>query len=78
MNSQLEPEVIVDEDRPTQRIARRKAAYFAAIAENSDYKTRIESNSAMRRGRFGVSVAEHDAIAADLRSSTGPSTEVLA
>jgi RNA polymerase sigma factor FliA len=70
MNSQLEPEVVVDEDRPTQRIARRKAAYFAAIAENSNYKTRIEANPAMRRGRFGVSVAEHDAIAADLRSST--------
>jgi RNA polymerase sigma factor FliA len=70
MNSQLEPEVIVDDERPTQRIARRKAAYFAAIAQNSDFKTRLETNSAQRRGRFGVSVAEHVAIADEIRSTT--------
>lgn len=72
MNSQLEPDVIVDDERPTQRIARRKAAYFTAIADNSDFKTRLESNPAQRRGRFGVSIADHDEIAATLR---GENTE---
>jgi len=70
MNSQLDPEVVVDEDRPTQRIARRKAAYFEAIAQNSDFKTRLEAGSAQRRGRFGVSEAEHISIAEELRSKT--------
>ncbi len=71
MNSQLDPEVVEgDEDRPTQRIARRKAAYFAAIASNSDYKTRIGADATRRRGRFGVSEAEHANIAADLRRTT--------
>jgi RNA polymerase sigma factor FliA len=66
MNSQLEPDVIIDEDRPTQRIARRKAAYFEAIAQNSDFKSRLESNPAMRRGRFGVSVAQATEIASEV------------
>lgn len=70
MNSQLEPEVVTLEDRPTQRIARRKAAYFAAIADNSDFKSRLESSSAQRRGRFGVSVADHESIADEVRSQT--------
>lgn len=67
MNSQLDPEVIVDEDRPTQRIARRKAAYFAAIAQNSDFKSRLDQDPARRRGRFGVSEADHAAIAEELQ-----------
>jgi len=70
MNSQLEPADIDVADRPTQRIARRKAAYFSAIAENSDYKTRIGQDSATRRGRFGVSIAEHEAIAQEVRTTT--------
>lgn len=70
MNSQLEPEVVVDEDRPTQRIARRKAAYFEAIAQNSDFKSRVEGNPAQRRGRFGVSQQDHNDIAADLRNKS--------
>lgn len=69
MNSQLEPEVVTLEDRPTQRIARRKAAYFAAIAQNSDYRSRLD-NPTQRRGRFGVSVAEHELIADEVRSKT--------
>ena len=68
MNSQLDPEIIVDENRPTQRIARRKQAYFEAIASNSDYRERLAANPAQRRGRFGVSEAEHIAIAEELKS----------
>jgi len=69
MNSQLEPEVVTLEDRPTQRIARRKAAYFEAIAQNSDFRSRLD-NPAQRRGRFGVSVAEHQTIADEVRTRT--------
>jgi RNA polymerase sigma factor for flagellar operon FliA len=68
MNSQLEPESIVDEDRPTQRIARRKQAYFDAIASNSDYRSRLDANPAQRRGRFGVSEAEAASIAKELKA----------
>jgi RNA polymerase sigma factor for flagellar operon FliA len=41
MNSQLEPEAIPVENKPSPRVARRKAAYYAAIAANSDYRTRL-------------------------------------
>lgn len=68
MNSQLEPESVVDESRPTQRIARRKQAYFDAIAGNSNYKERLEANPAQRRGRFGVTEAEAAAIAKQLKA----------
>jgi RNA polymerase sigma factor for flagellar operon FliA len=68
MNSQLDPEVVVDDDRPTQRIARRKQAYFDAIASNSNYRDRLEANPAQRRGRFGVSEAEAASIAKELKA----------
>lgn len=70
MNSQLEPEVVVDDSSATQRIARRKAAYYAAIASNSNYRTRLSADSSQRRGRFGVSEAEHANIAEEVRSKT--------
>jgi len=77
MNSQLDPEIVIDdEDRPTQRIARRKAAYFTAIAENSSFKTRLDADPARRRGRFGVSEADHAAIAAELRSGGSETEEI--
>src|SRR5205085_9254939 len=41
LNSQLEPEVIASEAKPSPRVARRKAAYYAAIAANSDFRTRL-------------------------------------
>ncbi len=40
MNAQLEPDALPD-DRRSPRVARRKAAYYAAIAANSDYRARI-------------------------------------
>ncbi|MDQ1395160.1 MAG: polymerase sigma factor FliA [Acidimicrobiaceae bacterium] len=41
MNSQLEPEAVPHEEKPSPRVARRKAAYYAAIAANSDFRTRL-------------------------------------
>ena len=41
INSQLEPEAIEPEERPNGRVARRKAAYYAAVAAGSDYRTRL-------------------------------------
>jgi RNA polymerase sigma factor for flagellar operon FliA len=40
MNAQLEPDALPDERR-SPRVARRKAAYYAAIAANSDYRSRV-------------------------------------
>jgi RNA polymerase sigma factor for flagellar operon FliA len=40
MNAQLEPDAVPD-DRRSPRVARRKAAYYAAIAANSDYRSRV-------------------------------------
>lgn len=68
MNSQLDPEVVVDEDRPTKRIARRKAAYYAAIAKNSDYRNRLDQVPAQRRGRFGLSEAEQQSLRTELEN----------
>lgn len=42
MNSQLDPDLVRDEDRPDSRVARRKAAYYAAIASNSDFRGRLD------------------------------------
>jgi RNA polymerase sigma factor for flagellar operon FliA len=40
MNAQLEPDAVPDDGR-SPRVARRKAAYYAAIAANSDYRSRV-------------------------------------
>lgn len=68
MNSQLDPDIVISEERPTKRIARRKAAYYAAIAENSNYRNRLDHNPAQRRGRFGVSANDHAAIRAEIEA----------
>jgi RNA polymerase sigma factor for flagellar operon FliA len=41
MNSQLDPDALPVEDKPSPRVARRRAAYYAAIAAASDYRTRL-------------------------------------
>ena len=46
MNSQLDPELVPAEERPDSRVARRKAAYYAAIASNSDFRGRLEVRDA--------------------------------
>jgi RNA polymerase sigma factor for flagellar operon FliA len=41
LNANLDPEQLPPEPRPDGRLARRKAAYYAAIAANSDYRARL-------------------------------------
>ncbi|GAC1319532.1 MAG: FliA/WhiG family RNA polymerase sigma factor [Acidimicrobiales bacterium] len=45
MNSQLDPELLPVE-KPTGRVARRKAAYYEAVANRSDYRSRLTAASA--------------------------------
>lgn len=45
LNANLDPEKLPPEPRPNGRLARRKAAYYAAIAANSDYRARLASES---------------------------------
>jgi RNA polymerase sigma factor for flagellar operon FliA len=48
MNSQLDPDLVV-EPNPTGRIAKRKAAYYSAISHSSDYQGRLDSGDDARR-----------------------------
>jgi RNA polymerase sigma factor for flagellar operon FliA len=41
LTANLSPESLPAEDRPNGRVARRKEAYYAAIAARSDYRTRL-------------------------------------
>ncbi len=41
INSQLEPSAVAPEARPNGRVARRKVAYYAAVAAGSDYRSRV-------------------------------------
>jgi RNA polymerase sigma factor FliA len=41
ISSQLEPESLPDEPRPNGRVARRKAAYYAAVAQGSSPRERV-------------------------------------
>jgi len=50
MNAHLEPDLLAPEDRPDSRGARRKAAYYAAIATGSDFRGRLEAVD-LARGR---------------------------
>ena len=43
MNAHLDPEVLAPEARPAGRVARRKAAYYTAIASASDYQARLSA-----------------------------------
>ena len=56
MNSQLDPEVVEEEARPTQRVAKRKAAYYAAISTNSDFRTRLSTD---QKRTFDITEDEH-------------------
>jgi RNA polymerase sigma factor for flagellar operon FliA len=48
MNSQLEPGAVPVSDNPTGRVARRKAAYFEAIANRSTCAARLDSRPRLR------------------------------
>jgi RNA polymerase sigma factor for flagellar operon FliA len=43
VNSQLDPRLLPPERRPNGRVARRKAAYYAAVAAGSDHRTRVSA-----------------------------------
>jgi RNA polymerase sigma factor for flagellar operon FliA len=43
LNAHLDPEALPPEPRPNGRLARRRAAYYAAIAAASDYRGRLEA-----------------------------------
>lgn len=57
MNAQLEPDQVAPEARPDGRVARRKAAYYAAIASGSDYRTRISAQAPTNQRRVAASEA---------------------
>lgn len=44
INSQLDPDQVAEEARPNGRVARRKAAYYAAVASSSNYAARLASD----------------------------------
>jgi RNA polymerase sigma factor for flagellar operon FliA len=48
MNSQLEPDLVIDE-RPDGRVAKRKAAYYAQVAQGSDFRARLGDEEDGRR-----------------------------
>ncbi len=47
MNSQLEPDLVV-EQRPEGRVAKRKAAYYSIISSRSDFRSRLDGGQAGR------------------------------
>lgn len=59
LNAQLEPSLVAEPTRPTGCAARRREAYFAAVAGRSDYKARIAAGDLESRGarRPGARVA---------------------
>jgi len=50
LNAHLDPEALPPEPRPNGRLARRKTAYYAAIAAASDYRGRLAAERASRLG----------------------------
>jgi RNA polymerase sigma factor for flagellar operon FliA len=47
MNAQLEPDAAAERPARSPRVARRKAAYYAAIASRSDTRTRLSSDATL-------------------------------
>ena len=47
MNSQLEPDLVV-EQRPEGRVAKRKAAYYNTVSSSSDYRSRLDGGAAAK------------------------------
>jgi RNA polymerase sigma factor for flagellar operon FliA len=45
LNAHLDPDVLPAEARPGGRVARRKAAYYAAIGSASDYRARLDAEA---------------------------------
>ncbi len=58
LNANLDPEALPPEPRPNGRLARRRAAYYAAIAAASDYRGRLEAAPRPLLGRAGAADGE--------------------
>jgi RNA polymerase sigma factor FliA len=54
INSQLDPEALEPEARPNGRVARRRAAYFAAVAAQSDPRARVRARPTEAVGMVAV------------------------
>ena len=58
MDAQLEPEKVEAGGAETGRVARRKAAYFAAVAAGSSYRDRLATHpTGLDRFRVGQAAA---------------------
>jgi RNA polymerase sigma factor FliA len=54
INSQLDPDALEPEARPNGRVARRKAAYFEAVAAKSDPRSRLRERATPAIGMVSV------------------------
>src|SRR3954453_12693136 len=54
MNSQLEPDALAPEARPTGRVARRKAAYYSAVAGGSAPRDRVSERPITTSEMVGI------------------------
>jgi RNA polymerase sigma factor for flagellar operon FliA len=57
LTANLAPESLPEEERPDGRVARRKTAYYAAIAARSDYRTRLSVPSARTASPMAAATA---------------------
>jgi RNA polymerase sigma factor for flagellar operon FliA len=55
MNSQLEPDAVQPEVRPNGRVARRKAAYYSAVASGSAPRDRVSERPITTAHMVGIS-----------------------
>jgi RNA polymerase sigma factor for flagellar operon FliA len=55
INAQLEPDAVAPEARPKGRVARRRAAYFAAVAAGSEPRERLSERATPSIGMVAVS-----------------------
>ena len=54
INSQLEPEAVTPEPRPNGRVARRKAAYYSAVATGSSPRDRVSERPVTTTEMVGI------------------------
>jgi RNA polymerase sigma factor for flagellar operon FliA len=57
INSQLEPDAVQPEARPNGRVARRKAAYYSAVASGSSPRDRVSERPITSSQMVGISNA---------------------